>query len=71
MLFDLARPDAVGRVTARPLLRALGWTSGLALHVDVVHAAVLITPTPDGAHVVGAGRKSGDPSPRSRCDQCL
>ncbi|MET8312257.1 hypothetical protein [Micromonospora sp. NPDC005173] len=53
MLFDVARPDAAGRVTARPLLRALGWTPGLALHVDVVHAAVLITPAPDGAHVVG------------------
>ncbi|MFI6781651.1 hypothetical protein [Micromonospora sp. NPDC050276] len=53
VLFDVARPDAAGRVTARPLLRALGWTPGLALHVDVVHAAVLITPTPAGAHVVG------------------
>lgn len=53
VLFDVARPDAAGRVTARPLLRTLGWTPGLALHIDVVHAAVLITPAPDGAHVVG------------------
>ncbi|MBM0206039.1 hypothetical protein JNW90_25730 [Micromonospora sp. STR1s_5] len=42
-----------GSPTARSLLRALGWTPGLALHVDVVHAAVLMTPTPVGAHVVG------------------
>ncbi|MEV4764759.1 hypothetical protein AB0J89_19265 [Micromonospora chokoriensis] len=53
VLFDVARPDAAGRVTARPLLRALGWTPGLALHVDVLYAAVLITPTPAGAHTVG------------------
>ncbi|MEU7928454.1 hypothetical protein [Micromonospora sp. NPDC049801] len=49
----MARPDAAGRVTTRPLLRALGWTSGLALHIDVTYATVLITPAPDGAHVVG------------------
>ncbi|MFJ8578411.1 hypothetical protein [Micromonospora sp. NPDC093277] len=53
MLFDAARPDAAGRVTARPLLRALGWKPGLALHIDVVYATVLIAPAPNGAHVVG------------------
>ncbi|MFI2714259.1 hypothetical protein ACH495_29485 [Micromonospora sp. NPDC018662] len=53
MLFDVARPDAAGRVTARALLRALGWTPGLALHVDVVTGAILITPAAHGAHVVG------------------
>ncbi|MBW4702055.1 MULTISPECIES: hypothetical protein [unclassified Micromonospora] len=54
VLFDVARPDSAGRVTARPLLRALGWTPGLALRVDVVHAALLIAPAVDGEHVVGA-----------------
>ncbi|MGY3520238.1 hypothetical protein ACVMYR_28425 [Micromonospora sp. PTRAS2] len=53
VLFDVARPDAAGRVTARALLRALGWAPGLALHVDVVTGAILITPAADGAHVVG------------------
>lgn len=53
LLFDVARPDAAGRVTARALLRALGWTPGLTLHVDVVTGAILITPAADGAHVVG------------------
>ncbi|MFV2104720.1 hypothetical protein [Micromonospora sp. LOL_024] len=55
VLFDVARPDAAGRVTARLLLRALGWTPGLTLHVDVVtgDSAVVITPAADGAHVVG------------------
>ncbi|SBT46927.1 hypothetical protein GA0070621_2755 [Micromonospora narathiwatensis] len=54
VLFDVARPDSAGRVTARPLLRALGWMPGLALRVDVVHAAVLITPAANGGHVVGS-----------------
>ncbi|WP_328848536.1 hypothetical protein [Micromonospora zamorensis] len=53
LLFDVARPDAAGRVTARALLRALGWTPGLTLHVDAVTGAILITPAADGAHVVG------------------
>jgi len=38
----------------RPLLRAMGWTPGLALRVDVVHGAVPINPAADGEHVVGA-----------------
>ncbi|MFI7523312.1 hypothetical protein [Micromonospora globbae] len=54
VLFDVARPDSAGRVTARPLPRALGWAPGLALRVDVAYAAVLITPAVDGEHVVGA-----------------
>ncbi|MGC4755565.1 hypothetical protein [Micromonospora trifolii] len=53
VLFDVGRPDAAGRVTARALLRALGWTPGLTLHVDVVTGAILITPAADGAHIVG------------------
>ncbi|MGJ3224836.1 hypothetical protein ACQEUV_05605 [Micromonospora aurantiaca (nom. illeg.)] len=53
VLFDVARPDTAGRVTARALLRALGWTPGLALHADAVTGAILITPAADGAHVVG------------------
>ncbi|WP_174534869.1 hypothetical protein [Micromonospora chalcea] len=52
VLFDVARPDAAGRVTARALLRAVGWTPGLTLHVDVVTGAILITPAVDGAHAV-------------------
>ncbi|MGC4834844.1 hypothetical protein ACLQ3D_10115 [Micromonospora vinacea] len=53
VLFDVGRPDAAGRVTARALLRALGWTPGLTLHVDVVTDAILITPAAEGAHAVG------------------
>ncbi|WP_319459355.1 hypothetical protein [Micromonospora sp. RTP1Z1] len=34
MLFDVARPDAAGRITARPLLRALGWIPGLPYDVE-------------------------------------
>ncbi|MET8042446.1 hypothetical protein ABZ388_15565 [Micromonospora parva] len=57
VLFDVARPDAAGRVTARALLRALDWIPGLTLHVDVVTGAILITPAVDGAHVVGARKE--------------
>ncbi|MBQ1017552.1 hypothetical protein KBX71_06680 [Micromonospora sp. D93] len=53
VLFDVDRPDVAGRVTARALLRAFGWTASLTLHVDVVTGAILITPAADGAHVVG------------------
>ncbi|MGC4864767.1 hypothetical protein ACLQ3B_04935 [Micromonospora sp. DT53] len=53
VLFDVGRPAAAGRVTARALLRALGWAPGLTLHVDVVTGAILITPAAEGAHVVG------------------
>ncbi|MEV7990174.1 hypothetical protein [Micromonospora sp. NPDC085948] len=54
VLFDVGRPDAAGRVTARALLRALSWTPGLALYVEVMSGAILITPAADGAYVVGA-----------------
>ncbi|MEH1058406.1 hypothetical protein V6U89_24750 [Micromonospora sp. CPCC 206171] len=54
VLFDVARPDTAGRVTARALLRALEWTPGTALRVDISHGAVLVTPAAAGAHVVGA-----------------
>ncbi|MBM0275148.1 hypothetical protein [Micromonospora tarensis] len=53
VLFDVGLPDAAGRVTARALLRALGWAPGLTLHVDVVTSAILITLAAEGAHVVG------------------
>ncbi|MBE1491012.1 hypothetical protein [Plantactinospora soyae] len=52
-LFDVARPDAAGRVTARGLVRALRWPPGHRLRVDVTDSTVLITSAPDGIHMVG------------------
>lgn len=40
VLFDVARPDAAGRVTARALLRALGWTPGLKAALQSVATAL-------------------------------
>lgn len=57
MLFDVARPDTGGRVTAGALLRALRWPPGQCLTVDVADGAVLITSAPDGAHVVGTRKE--------------
>ncbi|MEV0807632.1 hypothetical protein [Micromonospora sp. NPDC050200] len=54
VVFDVARPDADGRVAARALLRALGWPSGHRLHIDVADCLLLVTAAPDGTHVVGA-----------------
>ncbi|MFG3422536.1 hypothetical protein ACIBTZ_32795 [Micromonospora sp. NPDC049460] len=54
IVFDVARPDADGRVAARALLRALGWPSGHRLHVDVTDGLLLITTMADGMHAVGA-----------------
>ncbi|MFG2059597.1 hypothetical protein ACGFI9_36850 [Micromonospora sp. NPDC048930] len=52
IVFDVARPDADGRVAARALLWALGWPSGHRLHVDVT-GLLLVTARPDGRHAVG------------------
>ncbi|MFE9205416.1 hypothetical protein [Micromonospora sp. NPDC007230] len=54
IVFDVARPDADGRVAARALLRALSWPSGHRLHVDVTDGLLLIAAVPDGTHAVGA-----------------
>lgn len=54
IVFDVARPDADGRVAARALLRALRWPSGHRLHIDATGGLLLITAAPGGTHVVGA-----------------
>ena len=54
IVFDVARPDADGRVAARALLRALRWPAGHRLHIDVTGGLLLITSAPDGTHAVGA-----------------
>ncbi|SCE94509.1 hypothetical protein GA0074695_2347 [Micromonospora viridifaciens] len=54
LVFDVARPDADGRVSARALLRALRWPAGHRLHIDVTDGLLLITARPDGKQTVGA-----------------
>ncbi|KAB1107686.1 hypothetical protein ABZ399_30435 [Micromonospora aurantiaca] len=54
IVFDVARPDADGRVAAGALLRALRWPSGHRLHVNVTDRLLLVTARPDGRHTVGA-----------------
>ena len=59
-LLDLARLDRSGRVSARALLKLLGWRPGHRLTVDAVRGALVLTPAAHGAHLVG-----------SRCDLAL
>ncbi|MFG1660755.1 hypothetical protein ACGFIY_29880 [Micromonospora chersina] len=68
IVFDVARPDADGRVAARALLRALRWPVGHRLHVDVTDGLLLITSAPDGTHVVGA--RSALPLPIAARQMC-
>jgi hypothetical protein len=53
VLLDAARLDGSGRVSARGLLRALGWPAGHRVEIDVVDGDVVIRSTPTGRHTVG------------------
>ncbi|MGC1215149.1 MAG: hypothetical protein WA890_28295 [Micromonospora sp.] len=54
VVFDVALPDADGRVAARDLLQALSWPPGHRLHIDVTDGLLLITTMADGMHAVGS-----------------
>ena len=43
LLLEVARLDRSGRLSARGLLRALGWRAGHRVDIDVVDAAIAIT----------------------------
>ncbi|MET8907549.1 hypothetical protein [Micromonospora sp. NPDC004551] len=68
LVFDVARPDADGRVAARALLRALRWPSGHRLNIDATGGLLLITAAPGGTHVVGA--RGGLPLPAAARQMC-
>ncbi|WP_089006348.1 hypothetical protein [Micromonospora viridifaciens] len=53
IVFDVARPDADGRVAARAVVRALRWPAGHRLHIEATDGLLLVTATPDGVHAVG------------------
>ncbi|MFR9780540.1 hypothetical protein ACL02O_31390 [Micromonospora sp. MS34] len=68
IVFDVARPDADGRVAARSLLRALRWPAGHRLHIDVNDGLLLVTAGPDGRHTVGA--RGAPPLPVAARQMC-
>jgi hypothetical protein len=53
-LLDLARLDRSGRVYARPLLDALGWSAGHRVDIAVVAGVLVVGSKPGGLHVVGS-----------------
>ena len=53
LLVDTARLDASGRLTARALLRVMGWGPGHRVDIAVVEGLLVVASTPAGLHVVG------------------
>jgi bifunctional DNA-binding transcriptional regulator/antitoxin component of YhaV-PrlF toxin-antitoxin module len=54
LLLDMARLDHSGRVYARALLEALGWSTGHRVDVDVVAGALVVGSSATGRHTVGS-----------------
>jgi hypothetical protein len=52
-LLEVARLDRSRRLSARGLLRGLGWRAGLRLDVDVLNGTVVIRSAATGRHAVG------------------
>jgi hypothetical protein len=53
-VLDVARLDRSGRVSARPLLAALGWRPGHRVDIDVVDGVVVVAAAVAGRHMVSA-----------------
>jgi bifunctional DNA-binding transcriptional regulator/antitoxin component of YhaV-PrlF toxin-antitoxin module len=54
LVLDMARLDRSGRLSARALLRALGWRPGHHVDIDVVDGAIVIVSAATGRQAVGA-----------------
>ncbi len=52
LIFDMARPDASGRVSIRSLLRVLGWAYGHRLDLAIVAGVLIFTPATAGQYAV-------------------
>lgn len=63
LLLDVARLDASGRFTSRPLLRTLGWTAGHRIGLQVHADAVLLTAQTAGQLHVGSRGELAIPAP--------
>lgn len=61
-LLDIARLDRSGRLSARAVLRRLGWEAGHRVDVDVVDGALLVASAVGGANVVGSRGDLGLPA---------
>jgi hypothetical protein len=53
LLIETAHLDSSGRLTARALLRALGWTPGHRVDITVVEGVLVVGTAPTGLHLVG------------------
>lgn len=68
LLLGVARFDHSGRVSARSLLRALGWRPGHRVDVGVVDGALVIGSLATGQHIVGSrGELSLPTAARQMC----
>jgi bifunctional DNA-binding transcriptional regulator/antitoxin component of YhaV-PrlF toxin-antitoxin module len=66
--YGLARIDASGRISERPLLQLLGWRPGDRLVLTVLGRAVVVSSDPSGIVTVGARLSLVLPAPaRRRC----
>lgn len=66
LLVETARLDASGRLTARPLLRALGWAPGHRVDIAVTEDVLVVGSAPAGLHVVGDRGELGLPAAARR-----
>jgi hypothetical protein len=62
-LLDVARLDASGRFTSRPLMRALGWAAGHRIGLQVRADAVVLTADPAGPLHIGGRGELAIPAP--------
>jgi hypothetical protein len=53
-VLDIARLDRSGRLSARTLLRDLGWHPGHRVDIDVADGALRVAANPAGRHMLGA-----------------
>jgi hypothetical protein len=68
VLLDVVRLDRSGRLSARSLLRGLGWRTGHRVDIDVIDTAITITSAPTGRHAVGGrGDLALPAAPRHLC----
>jgi hypothetical protein len=60
----MARLDRSGRIYARPLLDALGWSAGHRVDIAVVAGVLVVGSTPIGLHTA-TGRPPAWPRPHA------
>ncbi|RKE11106.1 hypothetical protein C8E86_6028 [Catellatospora citrea] len=62
----VARLDGSGRVSARPLLQALGWCPGQGVDIDVRHGRLAVTADPRGRYALDPRGLLALPAPLRR-----